>query len=230
MSKNSSPEWLERELEAFASSLHVGARVLDAGAGDQVYAPIFQRFDYESADFEQVDKVYKKPTYSCDLGSIPVEDGRFDAIVFTQVMEHLPEPLDVLKELNRVLKPGGKLFFTAPLWYEEHEVPYDFYRYTRYGLGHLFGKAGFQIHELRGLDGYLASVAHQLRLMKKHLPWRPSDYGGGLQGWVSALTFLAFRPVLSPLRRAATAADRRTRHEAGGLSINYLAILSKPTL
>ena len=59
---------------------------------------------YESADFQQVDKEYQPVTYVCDLAEIPVEDNRYDAIVFNQVMEHLPEPETVLRELARVLK------------------------------------------------------------------------------------------------------------------------------
>lgn len=228
MSKNSSRDWLEKELRAFAATLPSDSMVLDAGAGDQVYAPIFYRQRYESADFVKVDKPYKTPTYQCDLTEIPVDDSRYDAVIFTQVMEHLPDPLSVLKELYRVMKPGAQLFYTGPLWYEEHEIPYDFYRYTRFGLEYMFGRTGLHIREFRGLEGYLGSVAHQLKLMRTQLPWRPADYGGGLQGWASALAFLIFRPFISPLRRAATAADRRFRYEAGGLSINYLAILLKP--
>ncbi|UCI05686.1 class I SAM-dependent methyltransferase [Mesorhizobium sp. B1-1-8] len=229
MSKNSSRDWLERELHAFAAKLTPGSLILDAGAGDQVYAPIFQHTRYEAADFEKVDKVYKKPTFSCDLASIPVEDGRYDAVVCTQVLEHLPEPLVVLRELHRTLKPGGSMILTCPLWYEEHERPYDFYRYTQFGLKHLVEKAGFVVEEVRWLDGYMASVTHQLRLMKRHLPWKPSDFGGGLQGVVSAGAFAVFRLFLSPLRWAANAADSRNRYVGGGLPKNYLMILSKPS-
>jgi len=228
MSKNSSRDWLVIELQAFSKTLAPGALVLDAGAGDQVYAGMFKHLNYEAADFEQVEKRYEKPTYSCDLASIPVEDNRFDAVVFTQVMEHLPDPLAVLKELNRVLKPGGTLFYTAPLWYEEHEQPYDFYRYTQFGLRHLFGKSGFEITDLRWLDGYMASVTHQFRLMSMHLPWSPKHYGGGLAGLVLAGVFLLFRPFTIPLRMAANAADRRVRYEGGGLPKNYVAVLRRP--
>lgn len=228
MAENSSRDWLDRELRDFAGTLPPGALLLDAGAGEQVYAAIFTHCRYESADFEKVDKVYLKPTYSCDLSAIPVEDRRFDAIVFTQVMEHIPDPGAVLRELRRVLKPGGRLFFTAPLWFEEHEVPYDFYRYTQFGLKRLFSEAGFDLLEMRGLDGYLASVSHQFLLMKRHLPRHPSGYGGGLHGLWAALAFRVFRVLLPSLRRLANASDRRFRYEAGGLPINYLAILTRP--
>ena len=51
----------------------------------------------------------------CDLADIPVEDARFDHVLLTQVLEHLPEPATVLGELHRVLRPGGTLWLTAPL-------------------------------------------------------------------------------------------------------------------
>lgn len=227
MSKNSSRDWLEIELNKFAAKLPTGTRLLDAGAGDQRYSRLFDHTQYESADFEMVDKRYEKPTYSCNLLSIPVEGDSFDAIVCTQVLEHLPDPLGVLKEFRRILKPGGQMIVTCPLWYQEHEQPYDFYRYTQFGLRHLFSEANLDVVDLRWLDGYMASVAHQLRLMSKNLPWRPADYGGGIQGFVSSAAFLAFRPFLRPLRYAANAADRRNRYIDKGLPKNHLVIATK---
>lgn len=118
---NSSRVRLLQENQAFAASITGGAVVLDAGAGEAPYRSLFKHTQYESADFEQVDKKYVPSTYVCDLKSIPVEDCRFDAIVFNQVMEHLPEPLLVLQELQRVLKVGGRMIYTGPFFYEEHE-------------------------------------------------------------------------------------------------------------
>jgi SAM-dependent methyltransferase len=223
MSKNSSRDWLDIELRAFAASLPDGALVLDAGSGDLRYAPVFARQRYESADFEKVDKVYRPPTYSCDLIAVPVEDGRFDAVISTQVLEHLPDPLAVLNETRRILKPGGRLFLSAPLWYEEHEKPYDFYRYTRFGLAHLLGRAGFVVDDLRPLEGLMGSVQHQLRLMRK-LPARPAAYGGGVVGLAYAAIFQLFRIPLYLLRPLANAADRRHRHLDNDLPANYVAI------
>ncbi len=224
MSKNSSRDWLAVELRSFAAALPKGALVLDAGAGDQRNAPIFADQTYESADFEKVDKVYRPPTYSCDLVAVPVEDRRFDAVIMTQVLEHAPDPTAMLGEMHRILKPGGRILLTAPLWFEEHEKPYDFYRYTRFGLAHLLTKSGFVVEDVRSLEGYMGTVAHQLRLMWKNLPWRPSAYGGGLLGLVFAIVFQFVRIWLYPIRRLANAADRRHRHRATDLPINYLAI------
>ena len=104
---NPSRIWLAREIEAFAHSLPQNAVVLDAGAGKQTYAPMFSGMVYESADFEKVDKTYGDSTYVCDLANIPAENERYDAVLFTQVMEHLPDPLGALRKIRDLLKPGG---------------------------------------------------------------------------------------------------------------------------
>jgi 2-polyprenyl-3-methyl-5-hydroxy-6-metoxy-1,4-benzoquinol methylase len=105
--RNSSRTWLYRANQKFAATVSVGSRVLDAGAGDQKYRHLFAHCDYESADIQLVKKLYAKSTYVCDLAAIPVEEGRFDTIIFDQVMEHLPQPALILDELGRVLKPRG---------------------------------------------------------------------------------------------------------------------------
>ncbi|MBL0923484.1 MAG: class I SAM-dependent methyltransferase [Sphingomonadaceae bacterium] len=173
---NSSREYLARYNRRFATDAPPGSLVLDAGAGEQQYRPYFSHCNYESADFEMVDKPYAKSTYVCDLGSIPVEDGRFDRIIFNQVQEHLPDPLAVLRELNRVLKPGGKLLCTAPLFYEEHERPFDFYRYTQFAHRHLMERAGFQIDWLEWMEGYFGTLGYQFQGMAQHIPANPVRY------------------------------------------------------
>src|SRR5262245_40944198 len=103
---NSSRVHLTRYNEMFARMVPAGALVLDAGSASQPYRHLFSHARYETADFEMADKGYAPSTYVCDLARIPVENGRFDFVVFNQVLEHLPEPKKVLTELNRVLKRG----------------------------------------------------------------------------------------------------------------------------
>jgi SAM-dependent methyltransferase len=225
---NPSRIWLEREMAAFAEHLPIGALVLDAGPGHQPYRHHFAHCRYESADFEAVHRQYAQNTYICDLSNIPVEDGRYDAIVFSQVMEHLPDPLAVLNELHRVLKPGGRLFYTGPLWFEEHEKPYDFYRYTSFALRHLFEMSAFQIEDLRWLEGYLATVTKQLRGMTNALPTTLGAYGGGLSGAFILVLATCFRPLARLLAHSFAYADNQTRYTEKGYPINYLAILRRP--
>ena len=86
---NSSRVRLLQVNAVFAQSVHSDALVLDAGSGDQPYRHLFKHALYESADFQQAARTYAEPTYTCDLSTIPVENDRYDAVLFNQVMEHL---------------------------------------------------------------------------------------------------------------------------------------------
>ena len=225
---NSSRFRLWQENQGFAAEVPCEALVLDAGAGGGPYKRLFEHAIYESADFEQVNKAYAPATYVCDLASIPVENDRFDYVVFNQVLEHLPEPKRVLSELHRVLKPGGRLIFTAPLFYEEHEQPYDFYRYTQFGLRHLFTETGYEIERLDWLEGYFGTVGYQLNCMSRYLPVRPRELGGGLMG-------VALAPCLGLVKLSAGACsvvfhklEMRVKYQTRGYPKNYVAILKKP--
>jgi len=158
---------LPKQMEAFASQVPKGSLVLDAGSGISPYRKLFAHAKYESADFHKVDKKYEPSTYICDLANIPVENERFDFVIFTQVMEHLAEPQKVLAELHRVLKKGGVMFASAPLSYEEHEVPYDFFRFTQFAWKKLLDDAGFEIQKLDWIDGYFLTLSHQFDIMNR---------------------------------------------------------------
>lgn len=74
---------------------------------------------------------------------LPFSDEYVDTIVSFEVMEHLREPNLFLSECYRILKRGGILFITVPFMWHVHEAPYDYYRYTRYGLEYMLKKNGF---------------------------------------------------------------------------------------
>jgi SAM-dependent methyltransferase len=219
--------WLDREVLAFARGFSTGSIILDAGSGDQRYKDHFAHCTYEAADFEMVGKTYPAGTYTCDLANIPVEDARFDGILFTQVMEHLPEPLVVLQELKRVLKPGGVIFYSGPLYYEEHQQPYDFYRYTQFALRHMFDKVSLEIEDLHWLEGFLATAAHQLRRMVKHFPKFASAYGPGARGLALYASVRAFRKVAERLAHHLAHADARQKYTETGYPMNYVVIARK---
>lgn len=225
---NSSRHRLWQENAIFAASIPSGSLVLDAGAGDAPYKSLFEHARYESADFEKVDKEYAQTTYVCELTSIPVEDCRFDFIIFNQVMEHLPEPKLALIELNRVLKPGGKMLYSGPMFYEEHEQPYDFYRYTQFGLRHLFSSTEFLIDRIDWLEGYFGTVGYQLGSMARYLPTKPRDICYGMIGYglspIMALLKLLFASCSIIFHQL----EIRTKFKRSGYPKNYVAILSKP--
>jgi SAM-dependent methyltransferase len=226
---NSSRAYLHAFLTRAGQAVEAGQLVLDAGAGRAAYRDLFAHARYETADFLAVEgKKYARPDYICDLAAIPVEDGRFDHVVLTQVLEHLPEPAEVLAELHRVLKPGGNLWLTAPLFYAEHERPYDYFRYTQFGLRHLLEAAGFTVLEVEWLEGYLGTLSYQARLMSRTLPASAAAYGGGARGLALAG---AARLSRRAGRRAAdvlAALDLRFKFVGAGLPKNYQAVARKP--
>ena len=222
---NSSRVRLEKENADFAALVPAGALVLDAGAGMSPYRYMFQHALYESADFEKVDKKYEPSTYVCDLKDIPVEDNRFDFIIFNQVMEHLPEPKLVLRELSRVLKPGGKMIYTGPLFYEEHEIPYDYYRYTQFGLKHLFAETGFAIERLDWMEGYFGAAAYQLNCMARYIPFLPKHLGGGLLSYGLAPVMLLLKCVFALSSLLFHRLEVKAKYTGKGYPKNYIAIV-----
>jgi len=170
---NSSRFRLKKEICVFANRIPKDALILDDGSGDAPYKEFFSHGIYESADFGKINKKYEELTYTCDLANIPVEDCRYDFVIFNQVMEHLPEPKKVLYELHRVLKRGGLLFASAPLFYEEHEQPYDFFRYTSFAWEKMITEVGFEIEKLDWLEGYYGTLGYQFSMMFQYLPkWK----------------------------------------------------------
>jgi SAM-dependent methyltransferase len=228
MSFNSSRYYLQKEVEQFARAVPANALVLDAGAGLQPYKHLFTHARYESADFEKLDLAYTKTTYVCDLQNIPVEDCRYDCIIFNQVMEHLPEPGVVLKELHRVLKQGGKLFYSGPLFYEEHHQPYDFFRFTQFGLRFLFSQQGFEIERMDWLEGYFGTVGYQLKSMAAFLPGKTKELGGGVRACLLIHFLIAvkfFSSILSPIFHKLDVSYKITWQ---GYPKNYVLIAVKP--
>ncbi len=226
---NSSRQYLDAFARRAGNAVIPGARVLDVGAGDAPYRNYFPHAVYETADFCKIDKPYADITYICDLRSLPVGNEQYDHVLMTQVIEHLPEPLAVLVEINRVLKPGGCLWLSGPLYYQEHEQPYDFYRYTQFGLRYILHAAGFDVEEVEWLEGYCGTVSHQLFLAMKDLPCSPFAHGGGFRGVLSGGIVLISKPLLLFLSLILSRSDLRKRWTGSGHCKNYLVLAVKPS-
>ena len=80
---------------------------------------------------------------------LPVADGSYDGVVCSQVLEHVFAPREFVAELARTLRPGGLLVLATPFAWDEHEQPYDFARYSSFGLRAVLEAAGFEIVEQR---------------------------------------------------------------------------------
>ena len=227
---NSSRVHLYDFVSKAAATLPEDALVLDAGAGNCLYRSLFSVVRYESADFCQVDKEYGEITYVCDLTDIPVEEGRYDRVLLTQVLEHVPEPKDVLNEMYRVLKPGGELWLSTPLFYTEHEIPFDFYRYTQYGLRYLLQSTGFTIKRMEWLEGYYGTLSYQLKTAARALPKHPKHYGGGLIGLLAFVIALSLVPVFLICFIFFSYLDMRKKYVSSGHCKNYMVVAMKESI
>jgi SAM-dependent methyltransferase len=158
-----------------ASELPPGTRLLDVGAGDAPYRELFSHVEYLTSDWsESVHEGARNADIVASADALPVESASFDAVLLTQVLEHVPDPGAVLAELLRVLRPGGSLHLTAPFVWELHEMPHDYYRYTSAGLAHLLTAAGFDEVDVRPRNDSFTTIA-QLLLNLEHLMGRAPD-------------------------------------------------------
>lgn len=156
--------YVTRFVESVGKSLPMGSLILDAGAGESVYKKLFSHCEYKAIDLAVGESRwnYSNLDYVGPLHDMPIEDDVFDAVLCTQVLEHLEWPRESVKEMHRVLKPGGKLFMTVPMAHSEHQIPYDFFRYTSYGLESICKHAGFHDIKINPFGGLWVRWAYEL--------------------------------------------------------------------
>jgi SAM-dependent methyltransferase len=207
-------------LRKAASELAPRESILDVGSGLAPYRELFDHARYVTCDWELSSYTPPiPPDIRSSADHIPVDDASFDAILCTQVLEHVAEPWTVLEEFHRVIRPGGKIWITAPLTWYLHEQPYDYYRFTSHGLRHLLERARFSeveilpltdafttLAQLVGDLGYLMGEAQDghdeerglVAAMMRHL----ADLIGSLSGfdtqWILPIDFCA--EATRPLR------------------------------
>ena len=155
---------IDAALEAFTAGLEPGGCVLDAGAGEARHRALFQRQRYVGADLAVGDPSwrYARNDVRANLERLPFQDATFSAAISIVTLEHLAEPLRVLREVRRTLRPGAPLLLVAPQMWEVHQAPHDYYRYTRHGLDYLLGQAGFERWTIEPMGGYFTLLARRL--------------------------------------------------------------------
>lgn len=154
---------------AVKTSKYIKGLVLDVGSGKSAYLDIYREandtFRYFSIDYPASREVMlvesDKPDIYGDAHYLPFKNAVADVVLFNQVLEHVPEPNQVLGEISGLLKKGGNLVISVPFIYQIHGEPFDFYRYTKYGVTYLLKKNGFEIEEFMP-NGYFGVVLIEL--------------------------------------------------------------------
>jgi SAM-dependent methyltransferase len=142
--------FMAKELYRNISNLtpKLGGRLLDIGCGAKPYKSMCNVDEYIGIEID--DENRKNHTHAdvlYDGKVMPFEDKNFDSALSTEVLEHVFNPDILLKEVNRVMKMNGIFLMTTPFFWEAHGQPYDYARYTSFGLEHILDKNGFEVLE-----------------------------------------------------------------------------------
>lgn len=152
-----SRQGLLRGIQSYSKSMH--GILLDVGCGVKPYKELFSVSEYVGIDVDTgIHNSAGSVDFFYDGKNIPFPDSHFDCVLCSQVLEHVFHPDELLVEIFRVLKPGGKILLTVPFVWDEHEQPYDFARYSSFGLTHLFLKAGFEIESVSKSSANIGTI------------------------------------------------------------------------
>jgi ubiquinone/menaquinone biosynthesis C-methylase UbiE len=165
-------DWLETTIK----KIPAGARILDAGAGEQKYKHFCSDLYYVAQDFAKYNgkgngKGLQKGKWNqpdldiiSDICNIPEPKASFDAVMCVEVFEHISNPMMALKEFNRLLKPGGYLILTAPFCSLTHFAPYYFFSgFSRYFYETHLEKWNFEIIDLQENGNFFEYLAQEIR-------------------------------------------------------------------
>jgi SAM-dependent methyltransferase len=214
--------------------LRPGSRLLDLGCGTKPYSTFYSGVveTVTAADYAP-----RGPIDVCvDASRLPFAAESFDIILFTEVIEHLPDPSTVLNEIERVLRPGGMLVLTWPMSYGMHEIPNDFSRLTEFGMSYHLSRSGLnfeRLHRRGDVFAVLATITTQLirgvfSITDRHLALRPLNWLA--IGVTNGIIYLAYWFIRNAERLDPESPGKRLSG-LGNLALwtlGYCAVIRKP--
>lgn len=171
----------------------LGGRLLDIGCGRAPYKSLFSHTTYIGSDLASE----LHPDIVADAQSLPVTTTSVDSVLCAEVLEHVSDPDMVMQEIRRVLKSAGMVLVTIPMSWNLHYVPFDFRRYTCYGLWQLLERHGFEIIETHRIGGLFSLIGSRLvdgvaTELYRRWKWMPRKIRHGLILCYSIPVSLAF--------------------------------------
>jgi SAM-dependent methyltransferase len=187
---------LWRELTGFLA--HVHGELLDVGCGRKPYRDFVRATRYVGVDIDTpASRALGCADVFYDGETLPFPGENFDTVLCSQVLEHVFEPEAFLREIRRVLRPGGQLVLSVPFAWDEHEQPRDYARYSSFGLRALLQRTGIEVIALRKVttgsralaqltSGWLFKVTYTeskwLRLVAQFVVIAPVNIVGAVAG------------------------------------------------
>jgi SAM-dependent methyltransferase len=217
-------DWIQKTL----LKIPEGKVILDAGAGECVHKPFCKHLQYISQDFGQYDGKGEegiqmgawdnsKLDIVSDITKIPLGDGSVDAVMCTDVFEHIPDPIQAIKEFNRLIKPGGYLLVTAPFCSITHYAPYHFYTgFTKYFYEKFLPDNNFEVIELENNGNFFEYLGQEVH----RISWVAERYANVK---ISFLERMMIKPTLWILQRL----SKKDTSSAELLNYGYLVFARK---
>lgn len=145
---------------------------------------------------------------------LPIDSEVADTVTSFQVMEHLCEPQTMLNEAFRILKKDGNIILTVPFQWWVHEAPYDYFRYTLYGLKYMFAKAGFEDIQVTPANGFFSMWILKMNYFSARFIRGPRPLRWFIKASMLPIWFISqvLAPYLDKL-------DRRPELETGGYTV-----------
>lgn len=145
------PQWLLGRRQIPEGLINATGVILDVGAADRwIAAHLPETASYVALDYPATGNEFynARPDIFADACHLPVADACVDGVVCLEVIEHVPDPALAVKEIARVLKPGGRAWISMPFLYPVHNEPFDFQRYTEFGLRRDMARAKLEVTDL----------------------------------------------------------------------------------
>lgn len=186
--------------------------MLDLGCGLQAHRDLAPPGGYVGLEVDRVRYAHTPPQVWGSGLELPFGADSFATVLCAQVLEHVPEPGQLVQEASRVLCRGGHLILTAPHIWGVHEEPHDYFRFTGFGLAHLARRAGLEPVEVRALAGYWVTAGARFCYYLQHFDRGPFC--------------LLVRPLYAVVQLAVWALDGL--HRVEGDAWNFLLVARKP--
>jgi SAM-dependent methyltransferase len=211
---------LQRNLEHCSRLTPPAELLIDIGFGSSAYHGLFQFSRFLSLDLDR----YHHPSIQVDIHSLPLSECVAQTVLVTEVLEHLSEPERALREIRRVMAPGGYLCLSVPFVYGMHGE--DYRRWTKAGLTLLIENSGFELAWIGENGGPFAAIANILVALLLEIFAPTGSREGDLGNWPKYLTHFTGLLLLAPLTFVLLAMD--SVYPKKNFTSGYVALLRRP--